>query len=491
MEAIERALRRPEAYPHHPPDVEVRETHISLVFLAGDRAYKVKKPVRFPFLDYATLEKRKRWCEEEVRLNRRLAPSVYLGVVPITADLRVRGAGEPVEYAVEMARLPAGRMLDELLRRGAVAVADLEHVADVVADFHARAERHPRPGEARRILLSNLDDAAPYLRAPWRERLRAEETRLLAELEPLLSRRAAEGRVRDGHGDLHAANICLPDGEVVIYDCVEFEPAFRIADVAAEVAFLAMDLKRHGEWDLARAFVDRYVARADDRELPRLLPLFERYRACVRGLVESLRASPGAATAYFRLAASYGLPPFVVLTCGLPGTGKSHFAREVARAFGAGHLKSDVVRKELSGLAPTEHWKGGFLEGPYRPELTEETYAALRDRATEAVREGRRVVVDATFSRRAWRDGLRAAAREAGAACAVVHVTCPEEVVRARMAARARDAAEPSDADFAVYRKARETFEAPLAPDLVHDGTAPAGPTLDALVDVLARSLPP
>jgi predicted kinase len=210
----------------------------------------------------------------------------------------------------------------------------------------------------------------------------------------------------------------------------------------------------------------------------------------VRGLVESLRASPAAAGAYFRLAASYGLPPFIVATCGLPGTGKSHFAREVARAFGAEHLRSDVVRKELLGLAPTEHWQGGYREGPYRPELTERTYAALRDRAARAVRAGRRVVVDATYSRRAWRDELRAAAREAQATCLVVHVTCPEGVVRARMAARARDTAEASDADFAVYRKAREAFEAPLAPDLVQDGTAPAGPTLDALVDRLAQSLP-
>lgn len=486
MEPIERALRRPEAYPPPtPPHVEVFETHASLVFVAGDRAYKVKKPVRFPFLDYSTLEKRRHFCEEEVRLNRRLAPSVYLGVAPITADGRVRGNGAAVEYAVEMVRLPHDRMLDEMLRREAVTVADIDRIADVVADFHARAERHPSQGIDH--LRSNLDDAARFLRPSWLARLRADHERLRAESLPLLARRAAEGRVRDGHGDLHAANVCLRDGEVVIYDCIEFEPRFRIGDVAAEISFLAMDLERHGEWDLSRAFVRRYVERSGDGEAPLLLRLFKPYRACVRGLVESLRGLPRAPE-YFRLAVSYGLGPFAIVVCGLPGTGKSTFARDAARAFDAEHLRSDAIRKEMLGIAPTEHWEGGYTEGPYAPEITERTYAEVRTRAAALLRAGRRVVADATFARRRWRDEFRAAAREAGAPCLVVHVTCPEDVVRARMAARAGDRREVSDADFAVYRKAEATFEAPLAPDANHDGTTPASGTLNAVIDtVLGR----
>jgi aminoglycoside phosphotransferase family enzyme/predicted kinase len=493
MDPIERALRRPEAYPHRPPSVEVRETHASLVFLAGDLAYKVKKPVRYPFLDYSTLERRRFFCEEEVRLNRRLAPSVYLGVVPVTADLRIGGEGEPVEYAVVMRRLPQDRMLDEMLRRDEVTEADVLRIADAVADFHARADRsteHGRPEDVRRVILGNLDDASRFLRPAWRERLRAESERLLADAAPLLERRRAEGRVRDGHGDLHAGNVCLPSGEIVIYDCIEFEPVFRIGDVAAEIAFLAMDLERYGAWDLARSFVRRYAERAGDAEAEGLVPLFQRYRACVRGLVESLRSSPSAG-AYFRLALSYGLGPFALLTCGLPGTGKSRLAREAARAFGAEILRSDVVRKEIAGIAPAAHWRGGYSEGPYRAELTERTYAVMRARAGERLRAGRRVVVDATFARRAWRDAFRAAAREAGVPCLVVHVVCPEDVVRARMAARAGDRAEVSDADFAVYLKARDGFEEPRAPDAVHDGTAAPDGTLDRLVDRLVDSLPP
>jgi len=455
MEPIERALRRPEAYPPPgPPHVEVHETHCSLVFLAGDRAYKIKKPVRFPFLDYSTLEKRRFFCEEEVRLNRRLAPSVYLGVVPVTADGRIGGEGEAVEYAVEMVRLPQERMLDEMLRREEVEVADVERIADVIADFHARADVHESQGIGQ--IRSNLDDAAQFLPPAWLARLRAEDRRLEAELGPLLAERPS----RDGHGDLHAANVCLPDGEVVIYDCIEFEPRFRIEDVAAEIAFLAMDLERHGAWELSRAFVRRYVERSGDKGVEPLLPLFKPYRACVRGLVESIRGVPDA-KAYFRLAVSYGLGPFAVLVCGLPGTGKTTFARRAARAFDAEHLRSDVIRKELLGIPPTEHWAGGFLEGPYAPDITERTYAEMTARAVKLLRAGRRVVADATFARQAWRDAFVAKVREAGAPCAVVHVTCPEEVVRARLAARAGDKTEVSDADFAVYRKAKETFEPP------------------------------
>jgi uncharacterized protein len=457
LEPIERALRRKEAYPPpEPPRVEVKETHASLVFLAGDRAYKVKKGVRFPFLDYSTLEKRKRFCEEEVRLNRRLAPSVYLGVAPITADGRVRGKGEIVEYAVEMVRLPQDRMLDELLRRGAVTAADAERIADAVAGFHARADRHP--SQPIDHLRSNLDDAARFLKPLWLARLREEHERLRAELSPLLARRQAI----DGHGDLHAANVCMKDGEIVIYDCIEFEPRFRIEDAAAEIAFLAMDFERYGAWDLSRAFVRRYIERTGDGDAERLLPLFKPYRACVRGLVESLRGAPGAG-AYFRLAVSYGLGTFAILVCGLPGTGKSTFAREAAKAFGMEHLRSDEIRKELLGIAPTEHWKGGFLEGPYAPDITELTYRKMRLKAAALLHAGRRVVADATFARRSWRDAFEAAAREAGARCVVVHVTCPEDVVRARMAVRAGDRTEVSDADFAVYEKAKESFEPPEA----------------------------
>jgi len=485
-----RILARPEAYPGRPARVEIIETHISRVYLAGDRAYKVKKPVRFPFLDYSTAERRRHFCEEEVRLNRRLAPEVYRGVVPVTADGRIGGTGAVLEYAVEMVRLPQERMLDRLLEAGTATPAAMEAIADRLAAFHAGAERvegYGHPEQVRRVVAANLDDARRFLPGPWRDRIARDQMGFLDAHGALLERRVREGRVRDGHGDLHAQNVCLPGDRVVIYDCIEFEPAFRCGDVAGEVAFLAMDCERRGAWALARAFVDRYVARSGDEGLRALLPLYRRHRACVRGLVESLHEPPRAAAArdYFRLAASYGAGPFLLLTCGLPGTGKSTLARAVAAAFGAAVLRSDLVRKELAGIPATRHWSGGYLEGPYDPALTARTYDVLLERAGALLRHGERVVVDATFPRRDLRDRFRARAQEAGVPGLVCLLDCPEEEVRRRLAARAGDAAEVSDAGVDVYILARRAFETPARPDLTFEAGSGTGELLDALLDRL------
>jgi aminoglycoside phosphotransferase family enzyme/predicted kinase len=463
--------------------VEVYETHISWVFVVGERAYKVKKPVRLPFLDYSTLERRLHFCNEEVRLNRRLAPDVYLGVAAVTADFRIRGEGPPVEYAVEMVRLPHHRMLDVRLDRGEAGPADVEGIADLLASFHARAERADRyggPAPVRQRMRTNLDSARRFLPDAWRDRIARDFEHLLERHRPLLQQRVSEGRIRDGHGDLHAGNVCLRDQGPVLYDCIDFEPAFRCGDTAGEVAFLAMDMERRGHWRLARAFVKRYTERSGDREgLEALLPLEKQLRACVRGLAESLRhPTRPQARACFRLAVSYGLGPFVVATCGLPGTGKSFLARHVAAAFDAEIVRSDLVRKELTGMAPTERWRGGFFDGPYAPERTEQTYATLRDRARAQLDGGRRVVIDATFATHAQRELLRGL----GVACVWLYVDTPEPVVRARMERRAAGGSAVSDADLAVYRRARRRFERPVSPDVAHMGSADPGPALDAVV---------
>jgi aminoglycoside phosphotransferase family enzyme len=325
-----RALLRPEAYPHPAHDLRLHETHISWVVLAGPHAYKVKKPVDFGFLDFSTVERRAAVCADEVRLNRRLCPDVYLGIVDVVqrrGAYFVGGPGRPVEPAVRMRRLPEAGMLPRLLESGAVDARLAARIARRLARFHTTAATGPGvdeyggPATGRANWGENFAQMAPFigrtLPADLAEGIAAYVERFLAEQADLLARRVTGGRIREGHGDLHAASICLEGRRLQLFDCLEFNPRFRCADVAAEVAFLAMDLDHYGRSDLASAFVGAYVRASGDRELPRLLDFYKCYRAYVRGKVLSLRLSePGLspaeesevvaeARAYFDLARAY------------------------------------------------------------------------------------------------------------------------------------------------------------------------------------------
>lgn len=330
--ALVAGLLRPEAYPHRPRRVRLVETHISYVFLAGPYAYKVKKPVNFGFLDYSTLEKRRHFCEEEVRLNQALCPGTYLRVVPIVrtpTGLLVGGEGEPVEYAVLMRRLPVSRMLDRLVRRGRVDPEAVVRIARKVAAFHAASDHGPeidRFGEPELIRFNweeNFAQTAPYIGRTiprrWYEGIRRYVTGFLDTSAGLLLGRIGQGRIRDCHGDLRAESICVENG-ICIFDRIEFNDRFRYGDVAAEVAFLAMDLDALGRPDLGYLFAESYIEASGDRELRRLLPFYQCYRAYVRGKVTSFRLDQvetdaerrrirRVARRYFRLAWDYARAP--------------------------------------------------------------------------------------------------------------------------------------------------------------------------------------
>ncbi|MDH3591929.1 MAG: AAA family ATPase, partial [Planctomycetota bacterium] len=450
------------------------ETHISVVFLAGDSAYKIKRALRTPFLDYSTLEKRRYFCWREVADNRELAPGVYRGVVPINAMGRIGGSGQPVEYAVWMRRLPDDGMLDERLRAGRVGEADIDRIAGRIAAFHAQAPR-VTPASFIGKVDHHLKTVRTWLPDRWYDAIAARNAAFAASNRDLLDRRAAAGRCVDGHGDLHAGNVCLVGDDVICYDCIEFNPAFREADVAADLGFLVMDIQRHGAWRLADRLVERYVAASGDTELPSLLDYIARHRACVRGGVTCMQERDG--MPYFRLAAQYGVTPFTTMLCGLPGTGKSYVADALTRAFDTEILRTDAVRKELWGMDPTDHWEGGYDEGPYSPSMTDKTYAEMRARERAFRAHGRRVVLDATFD--------RAAARALFPDALVAHVECSDEVVRERLAARAGDETAVSDADWAVYEKRRAGFEAPPAPDAHYDGAGNPDALVDAILELV------
>lgn len=487
-----RQLRRPEAYPRPPERVSLRETHISYLFFAGERVYKVKKAVDLGFLDFSTLERRRHFCEEEVRLNRRLAPRTYLGVVPITSSddgaLRVGGNGEAVEWAVEMVRLPEERMLDRLLDRSEIDNSHMNLLADRLVAFHASAATGPGVDEHGSLdgvsfnVLENFEQTRSFagplsqqslVSGRLHEFLEGRARGFLDGERTLLERRVEERRIRDGHGDLWAGNICFVDDGLVIYDCIEFADRLRCGDVACDLAFLAMDLDSRGYRGFARYLAKRYAEEAADEELERLMPFYKEYRAMVRAKVAGIRwaetreegapqdAARREAMRYFHLAAAYELGPSVLLTCGLPGTGKSWAARAVARPFEAVFASSDVLRKRIAQVPLHRHQREGWQEGLYAPAMSDQTYDALLDEAKEALAHGRTIVVDATFSTIARRRPFVELARRRDVPLLLLHVTAPEETVARRFEARDEDPEAVSDADLSVYRKAKKSFEPP------------------------------
>jgi len=331
------ALLDPKSYPHAPLRVELVQTQMSFVFLAGDLVYKVKKPVDLGYLDYTTLEERHFFCQKEVELNRRLCAEAYLGVVAIAegaGGIFIEGNGPPLEYAVKMSHLPQEAMLDNLLVRNEATPEMLASVAEKLAEFHGKAET----GAAisgfgdldviRQNAVENFEQTEKNIGttiSPEKyKRLKAYTENFLIQNAALFRRRVKEGKIRDCHGDLHAAHICFRDGGICIYDCIEFNDRFRYGDIASEVAFLAMDLDHYGRADLSRRFVSAYVVASGDTELETLLSFYKCYRAYVRGKVEGFKlADPhiseaektrGLAVAreYFELADSYTMSEGVV-----------------------------------------------------------------------------------------------------------------------------------------------------------------------------------
>jgi uncharacterized protein len=479
--AFVQALCRPEAYAHPVDAVELRQTHISWVFLAGDYAYKVKKPVDFGFLDFSTLARRGTDARLELELNRRLSPDIYLGlsyVVRRDAAFFVDGPGARIEPVVRMRRLPDAGMLVNLLANQAVTPALVQRIARRLARFHARAatgagvDEYGTLSAIRRNWHENFLQLGPFegrtIAKTVNDAIRAYTERYLATHRELFDARVAEGRIRDGHGDLHASSICAEGRHLWLFDCLEFSPRYRCGDVAGEVAFLAMDLDHFGRADLATASVDAYVGASGDEQVRELLPFYACYRAYVRGKVRSLRltgldasgtaahiaAVEDDARSYFDLARSYaGWPagPLLMVVMGLPASGKTTLARALAGRLGLVHLNSDVVRKELAGSRPTEHHDDRYGEGLYTAATTRRTYAAMRRRAGRWLGRGRSVVLDATFGDAGERSALDRLARRRGVALLVVECRADHAELQRRLAARRADPGRASDARLELW----------------------------------------
>jgi uncharacterized protein len=487
---LKKSLLKAAAYPEPTTGVRLIETHVSLIFITDSFVYKIKKPVDFGFLNFTTLDRRRFYCEEEVRLNRRLCPEIYLGVVELRATpggAAFGGSGALIDYAVKMKRLPEERMLSSLLERGELQPEDLARIARAVARFHGLAERGPQisaQGSCAAIRATweeNFRQVAPFIPQTLAQAdltlLRDWVERFLARHADLFEERVAGGFIRECDGDLHLGNICLTD-QVCIFDCIEFNERFRFIDTAADIAFLLMDLEYAGRADLCPAFLDAYREAAADPGLTGLLGFYQVQRAFVRGKVLSLRldepelcseeyqAAQCAARSYFRLARGYclrdGLKPSLILTCGLTGSGKSALARELSRELGLSLWNSDLVRKTLAGVIPTEHETSGYAEGIYTPAWSQATYRALLEGAARELRAGRSVLVDATFCRAAHRDPFRDLAQELGAAFFLLQTRCDEKILRERLERRSQEPGVISDGRASLLPRQQAEFEEPL-----------------------------
>lgn len=476
-------MLRPDFYPHAAGEVVHLQTHISHVFLTGELVYKVKKPLDLGFLDFSSLAARRRYCLEELRLNRRLAPEIYLAVLGIfrrdgglTLDRLESGQGELVEVCLQMKEMAQERMLDRMLEASAVTNDHIEAIADRLAAFYRAEKTSPeiaafgRVAQIRHNVEENFEQTRPHVGlavapARWRA-VRDYSLGFIEEHQGLLRQRVEQGRIIDAHGDLHAANINLPvGGGVHIFDCIEFNRRFRYQDPACDLAFLAMELEFHRRPDLSRRLVDRAARALDDPDMGRLMDFYKCYRAVVRAKVNGFvlqdsevepgqrRHDLGLARAYWRLAAGYtpGEPAyFLVCFMGLMGTGKSYRAAWLARATGWDLLRSDVVRKELAGLAQDQRRYEDYGRGLYNEMATRDTYGALLERAEAHLSQGLSVIVDASFKEAAWRGEFLDAARRHGAVLLMVEVTAERPVVEARLRRRQAKGADASDGRVAL-----------------------------------------
>ncbi len=473
MDIVE-ALLKKEAYPEEVKHIKLFQTHISWVFLTGKYAYKVKKPVNFGFLDYSTLEKRRYFCFKEVELNKRLSPSIYLGVVPIKnngGNITIDGKGEVIDYAVKMMEMPQERMMDKLLEEKKVSRKMVEKIACIISNFHQKAERSRDIDKFGKIevIKNNTDenfaqtkDCIDHLITQHQyDAIFKYTDDFYRENKELFEERIKQGKICDCHGDLYSKNICITDNNIYIYDCIEFNERFRYSDTASDVAFLAMDLDFHNEKELSQHFISSYMDFSHDYNLPSILPFYKIYRAYVRGKVHAFQSNDETSRQYFDLSYSY-IPerykPRLFCIMGLTGTGKTTIAKELAKRLNSAVFHSDYVRKELLSLSPYKREFSSYNEGIYAPQITEKTYAEMIKRAKNALKQGQNVILDATYRKKEKRETLKREVAKLGIKPIFVETICKEKEIKERLRKREKKKT-ISDGRWEIYVKQKEEFE--------------------------------
>jgi uncharacterized protein len=511
-----KSLLKPEAYPEATSSVRLVQTHVSHLFITDKFVYKIKKPVDFGFLNFTTIDRRRFYCNEEVRLNRRLCPDTYLGVLEVRecpSGATFCGVGKIIDYAVRMRRLPEERMLDRMLAEGKVTEHDIRKIARAIALFHLDAERGGAIDEygsvegIRYNWEENFQQAERFLDLSLAQRnmacIREYVETFLSANEALFAERVKRGFIRDCDGDIHLENICLTD-PVCIFDCIEFNDRFRYTDTAADIAFFLMDLDYHESSDFAAPFLDEYTSVTGDSGLLPLLDFYKIYRAFVRGKVESLKLSDPSfpegeksaagerAAGYFRLAGGYLLrrktPNALVITCGLMGSGKSATASALAMELGTEIVSSDALRKELAKTEPESHGRDEYGTGIYTRAFDTATYEALSSRCECALRAGRGIIVDATFRRKGDRLRFADLAARYGVPFYIVHTSCPESVAKERLIDRELRPGHLSDGRWELFHLQETEFEPPLSEEgrlIILDTSRPMYGNIDIILKAM------
>lgn len=516
-QALIAALQNPALFAHPVKEFQVIETHISWVLLTGEYAYKIKKPMNFGFLDFTELSGRAHFCAEELRLNQRLTDDLYLEVLPITGSVeapQLGGDGAPIEYALKMRQFPQNQMLSTLQANGELTAAHIDQMARQIAQFHLAAPKvaveHPlgTPDSVMAPVEQNFEQIRPFLSDKadlvQLDALQAWARSSFDRLHGLFETRKAKGFIRECHGDIHLGNATLIDGKVVIFDCIEFNEPFRLTDVYADTAFLAMDLEDRGLKSLARRFISQYLEITGDYAGLELLNFYKAYRALVRAKV-ALFSMPADADGvqrattlrqyrnYANLAESYSAIPsrLLAITHGVSAVGKSHVAMRMVEALGAIRLRSDVERKRLFG-EQAEQAAGQLQQGIYADDASQKTYQHLHQLAGTILRAGFPVVIDATYLKQTQRQAAADVASETGVPFLILDCNAPDAVIASWLAQRQADQNDPSDATLEVVA-AQQASRDPLTGEELLKAkrveTNESG-SLDELVKQIRQRLP-
>ena len=513
-ECLVEALHNPQAYEHPVAAVHLIQTHTAWVLLTGKYAYKIKKPVDFGFLDFSTLEKRRHWCEEETRLNRRFAPDIYLGVAEIRGTLKqphTGGSGPVLEYAVHMRQFPDKQLLSELAEHRQLEASHIDQLIEKIATFHQTTDHatpdsdYGQPGRIHHWVSENFLYLLPNLKTDEEceqlTRIRQWTNEQWQHLNHHFERRKHNGFIRECHGDLHLRNLTIIDGEITPFDCIEFNAELRWIDVISEVAFLIMDMDTRGYRPFSNRFLNGYLQLTGDYEGLILLPYYLVYRALVRAKVAILRRQQVApqsqdyleSTADYRHYMQFVLqhmekePPVLFITHGLSGSGKSTLGRALNQAKGIIQIRSDIERKRLSGLKVSERGKLEVDTGLYSSQRTEEAYQRLADLAALVIGAGFSVLLDATFLKESHRDLMRQLADRLQVRFLILHCVAPNTMLEQRIQVREEAGQDPSDATLQVLNAQRNKAQ-PLRND-ERNVTLTVATTQEDYVQALLRKL--